>query len=228
MWSPDGKHLSFLSDPDTVFIADIDRNGAMTDLLQLPTATQAQGHLAWSPDGRHLSFVSLDDHDSATVNIADIDQDGEVTALHQTDLRQLDHAAGSAAILSYPKWSPDSSHLAFVQTIDNSPLRAGIVNADGSDYRLVGPEMSDRASIDHAFEQLDHPEQLSYLLDRLHARSMSWSPDGRSLVIFEVTEFDQDPEGWVATEGRTWLVDAATGEQTEVQTPVDSWQGLAP
>ena len=56
VWSPDGKTSLFLSDPDAIWIADIDRNGAMTDLRRLPTATQQQMHLMWSPDGKRLSL----------------------------------------------------------------------------------------------------------------------------------------------------------------------------
>lgn len=193
VWSPDGQHLSFLADPDAIYIADIDPNGAMTDLRRLPTATQQQTHLMWSPDGKHLSFVSTDARGSSALNIADIDENGEVT-----DLRQV------AAFVVDPRWSPDSSHLAFVQGIALAPLlQVGIVNANGSGYRLAGPEM-----------------------DRTRTIDLTWAPDGRSLVIFEHPVGVLDPP--VGPNAKAWSVDVATGEQTEVQAPVVSWQRLAP
>jgi hypothetical protein len=75
--------------------------------------------------------------------------------------------------------------------------RAGIIKVDGSGFRLVGPE--GHWSVD-----------------------LTWSPDGRSLVLGERDGNVVGPRGKVVS------VDVATGEETEVRTPVDSWQRLAP
>ena len=53
-----------------------------------------------------------------------------------------------------------------------------------------------------------------------------WSPDGRSLVFAEKPAVDD--AGNVGAWGTVWSVDVATGAQTEVRTPVESWQRLAP
>jgi dipeptidyl aminopeptidase/acylaminoacyl peptidase len=55
------------------------------------------------------------------------------------------------------------------------------------------------------------------------ATDFTWSPDGRSLVI--TGDVLQEDSG---TQIKSSLVDVDAGEQTEVQTPVESWQRLAP
>lgn len=197
-WRPDGRHIAFVGgqvvppdvyndDADEVFIADADG----TNVRSL--AIGSVGRVAWSADGKHLSFVSPGDD----IGVADIDQNGAVTDLRRLNLVVEFPPSGSGLM-----WSPDGSQLAFVQMVDSVP-RAGLVNADGSGYRLVGPEGSNHRALD-----------------------IIWAPDGRSLVIFE------HPLGVrgvpVGPMANVWSVDVATGEQTEVQTPVESWQRLAP
>jgi hypothetical protein len=41
-------------------------------------------------------------------------------------------------------------------------------------------------------------------------------------------EEDPDSGPFVRRAGRTWILDAATGQQTEVHPPVQTWQRLAP
>jgi Tol biopolymer transport system component len=120
-----------------------------------------------------------------------------------TGLRQLGLDPGSN-LWTDPKWSPDGGQLVFVLMMD-SALRVGIANADGSGFELVGKEVYENRAID-----------------------LTWAPDGRSLVIFDNP---RDPDTPYAPGAKVWSVDVATGEQTEVQTPVWSvwsWQRLAP
>jgi len=84
-----------------------------------------------------------------------------------------------------------------------------VVHPDGSGYRIVWPDVPDFLSAATV--------------------GFSWSPDGRSLVITKL-DIEEDPETMeiVRETERTWVPDVATGEQTEVHSPVQSWQGLAP
>jgi Tol biopolymer transport system component len=101
-----------------------------------------------------------------------------------------------------PQWSPDGSQLAFELGKGNREY-VGVVDSDGSGFRILVPEGS-----------------------ALAGQSFTWSPDGRSLVFVQAPFFD--PDGNLDHRGKVWSVDVATGEQTEVQTPVESWQRLAP
>ena len=69
-----------------------------------------------------------------------------------------------------PSWSPDSSQLAFLHEKDFT-RQVGIFNADGSGYRLVGPETS-----------------TSNIL------SYTWSPDGKTLLITEFPDAESRRE----------------------------------
>jgi Tol biopolymer transport system component len=99
---------------------------------------------SWSPDGDELAFSGVDDY--TTVFVAD--------AINGKR-RRLGYGVN-------PSWSPDGSRIAFVKWDG-----LGIVNADGSGYRIVWPQqMSD-------WSQLDAP---------------AWSPDGRRIAISTVSD----------------------------------------
>ncbi len=243
-WRPGGGHIALhgYDGADESWIADAD--GA--DIRSLPIASGVQD-LIWSPDGKRLAFRSLGPGDNLQINIADIDEDGAVTdqrrlpiedteyvdglqwspdgkhlsvvsvgpdETRQINIVELDadgRMTGFARLdldvefgprASYPTWSPDSRGLAFVLRKD-AALRVGIADPDGSGYRLVGPEVYDQRSVD-----------------------LTWAPDGQSLVVFEHPVAVRDvPVGPYA---KAWAVDVASGEQTEVQTPAQTWQRLEP
>ena len=55
-----------------------------------------------------------------------------------------------------------------------------------------------------------------------------WSPDGRSMVIMGAV-LKEDPVTRISRHvAAIWSVDVASGETTQVQTPVGSWQRLGP
>lgn len=201
-WRPDGRHIVLVGEgvvlgegvanPDDqaagIYIVDADG----TNLRRLPISPVYPIDLEWSPDGTRFAFASPDGPDGPfRINIADIDKSGAMT-----DLRQLTLDPRSS-FDSNPKWSPDGSQLA-IRTERDAQGRIGVVNADGSGYRIVGPDMWDLASINPI-----------------------WSPDGRSLVVPE------DNRGPRTPSDGAWSIDVASGELTKVQTPVDSWQRLA-
>ena len=112
-WRPDGRHIAIeanqeVGTPDNdvyprgLFLADADG----TNVRQLIGPVAHLGGVEWSPDGRHLSFASDGPAGIDQVSIADIDEDGELTALRQL---RLDPESSDE---TRPKWSPDGSQLA--------------------------------------------------------------------------------------------------------------------
>ena len=147
---------------------------------------------------------------SAQVSIVDIDEDGALT-----DVRQVKLDPESAAV-SAPSWSPDGSRLAVVMMRD-AALRVAIVNEDGSGYLLVGPEVEDKQDVSRNWPDLEQP-----------AIDLTWAPDGRSLVIFEHRLASVLRQVGPLGPAKAWSVDADSGAQTEIDTPVHSWQQLSP
>jgi Tol biopolymer transport system component len=132
------------------------------------------------------------------VSIADIDEDGALTALRQL---RLDPQSSEEA---WPKWSPDGSQLAVIVTKQGRE-HIGVVNADGSGYRDVWPNVPDQVTTE----------------------DYTWSPDGRALIVAAQPETNPNGE-LVGPAENAWMLDVATGALTEIEHPVESWQRLAP
>jgi Tol biopolymer transport system component len=203
-WRPDGQQIAFVgyqAGALAAFIADAD--GTNVHPLGVGPDDASDGP-DWSPNGKQLSFLSPDG-----ITIADIAEDGAVTDVRQLKL-DLDPDSTPA---SDPKWSPDGSQLAlavrmaFTLPDGTRPIgtcctiRVAIADADGSGLRLVGRADWTSSSPGRAIADF------------------AWSPDGRSL--FMASHAETRPM-------EAWSVDVATGEQTKVGTPVESWQRLAP
>jgi Tol biopolymer transport system component len=200
-WRPDSSQIVFRGhdlEADTSSAYIVDADGTNLQRLDIPSQGDVDFEgMTWSPDGKHLSFMSAGELSGLTgwqINVADIGADGSVTALHPL---RFDEDADEEY---YPSWSPDSRQLAFMRQKDLR-RQVGIANADGTGFRLVGPETV-----------------TPYML------GPTWSPDGKTLVITEIPDFEPLRE----SQRKMWTVDVATGAYEEVQTPVATWQRLAP
>jgi len=200
-WRPDSNQIVFRGhdlEAGTSSAYIVDADGTNLQRLDIPSQGDVDFEgMTWSPDGKHLSFMSAGELSGLTgwqINVADIGADGSVTALHPL---RFDPDADEEY---YPSWSPDSRQLAFMREKDLR-RQVGIANADGTGFRLVGPETV-----------------TPYML------GPTWSPDGKTLVITEIPDFEPLRE----RQRKMWTVNVATGAHDEVQTPVATWQRLAP
>lgn len=241
-WAPDGGAILASSDgtfgPSGNGVSLIESDGSGSRVIKAGLDV-ASGGGAWRPDGRHIALLGEDgtarvaviaDADGTSVRRLPIDgikshagvtwsPDGTRLALGETfestfTVVDIDADGDATALheLAFapetsvepgPSWSPDGSRLAVMLTSG----RVGIVASDGSGYRVVGSAVAPFLTKSTGFV---------------------WSPDGRSVVITgSVLVEDPDTQINRWTE-KSWSVDATTGEQTEVQTPVESWQRLAP
>jgi Tol biopolymer transport system component len=155
-WRPGGRHIAFRGQLDTgttaAFIADADG----TNVRKLPIETSGEFDfegMNWSPDGTHLGFMSGSREGGWQIGVADIDPEGDLTALRPL---KFDPASFDEML---PVWSPDSTQVAFILMKDNV-YQVALGRPDGSDLRMVGPTTVDRNGLGYA-----------------------WAPDGRTLLI---------------------------------------------
>jgi Tol biopolymer transport system component len=200
-WRPDSRQIVFRGhdlDADTSSAYLIEPDGTNMQRLDIGSVGDVDFEgMTWSPNGEHLSFMSAGELSGSKgwqINVADIGADGSLTALHPL---RFDPGADHEY---YPSWSPDSKKLAFMHEKDLR-RQVGIANADGTGFRLVGPETF-------------NPNMLG----------PTWSPDGKTLHITEVPDYEPAREKL----RKMWTVDVATGEATEVTNPVGTWQRQAP
>lgn len=123
-WSPDGKHLAFITLKDqgdsVIQIAQV--KSKRTQTLELP-GRPLKSSLAWSPDGQHLAFAMVDNDNHSQIYIQNL-----VTQTSQ-QLTQMEGEQYS------PSWL-DGDHVLFVSTRDGSP-QSYIVNWPHGDPQRI-------------------------------------------------------------------------------------------
>ncbi len=134
-WSPDGRHLAFLSKYDYA-TGSIEELHPTLRLYVMPASGGVPRELArtvvsvpqWSSDGQRLAFLSGEGEsrpvDSSGDVLRVVDVDGAGQRLLATDA------------VSAPSWSPDGRRLAFARA-EEDDVRLFTISADGSNPRRV-------------------------------------------------------------------------------------------
>ena len=222
MWSPDGRHIAFVSyywgtgaGPSNrrpagagpaqrrpwsrvqIMAAD----GTDRRSIELPRDRHVDSPARWSPDGTRLAFRVFEDErqGGGTFAIYTVGADG-------TGLQRLAAETGSN-----PAWSPDGTRLAFVQAHrDGELLHLYTMAADGTDVRQIRAMPSGSG----------------------WAWTLAWSPDGTRLLYWclEATcvvdldgqlvgrfpHFATELPAWSADGKRIALYNAAHGDRDDV------------
>ena len=204
-WSPDGRHVAFLSDRDEsrqVYLIHPD-GGEARQLTDLKDGVQ---RFAWSPDGERIAFVSTDpvseDREARDEKYGEfeiVDQDVRMAHVYLIPLdggepRRL--TEGSFVVGSF-NWSPDGQAIAFDHRVSSDPSQSGT-----TDISVVHV---DTGAIRPLVTQ-DGPDS-----------SPVWSPDG-TRIAFGTTLANP----WFYYANReTAVVPAGGGEPTVLTTAFD-------
>jgi TolB protein len=164
-WSPDGRRIAFSRETATgnassrprsaIFIMDADGS----NVVQL-TASLYDREPTWSPDGKRIAFASLCDDGVwawAAGCLHVVDADGGSANRARLGLPSGAH--------SWPAWSPDGTHIAFVSDDASYDERSDIYLAAVGDSKIIQATITFGASNPSAYYQ------------------PAWSPDGRMLAV---------------------------------------------
>jgi dipeptidyl aminopeptidase/acylaminoacyl peptidase len=143
-WSPDNSRIAYASQQPDGGSQIFAMNADGSDPNQLTSGPAFNMRPAWSPDGASIAFESVFDRNS----------DVYVMSADGSDPHRL---TNDLAWDGDPVWSPDGDHIVFAS--DRDPSGIYMMNADGSDVRLIEPD------------------------DDVANLNIAWSPDGRYLAF---------------------------------------------
>ncbi|QNK03424.1 alpha/beta hydrolase family protein [Dyella telluris] len=212
-WSPDSRHLAFLSNcasgsrQKDLLIADTQAKESPRHMASLPGVAQG---LSWSPDGKALGFLYVPNGTrrasavyAAKPSVGEIGVDGlEVQRVASVD------AVGGAVHLLTPEdiyayefaWSPDSQRITY--TAARPP--------GDNNWWVAKLYVQNAASGQKAIEILD-PSTVKGPLHGLQMALPRWSPDGKRIAFIGGLMSDQG-----ATGGDLYAVPATGGEPTNL------------
>ena len=215
-WSPDGKRLAFISDPDRsvdIFEKNPAESGhsriyAATTRLRvheiatdesreigLPTGLAvAPVRLEWSPSGDRIAFVVLEGEKSPwNLAVYTVGADG-------TGLTRVSDA------VSGPAWAPDGQSIAMIVDEGDDEWTLYVFAADGSNVVREKHELGDISSV---YFEANPWGWVSYSGSKYWYGNLSWSPRGSAILLERLT--DPEPRPAVVPLGTAGVGAGASG-----------------
>ena len=199
-WSPDNRHLAFLSDAGShdqpeFYVADVEGGGAR----KLTNLTGSLADPNWSPDGKSLAFLFTENAPRANPLNAMPPETGVIAdKAYEQRLTVVDIASGKVRALSPPDmyvyeydWSPDSRRFALL-----SAHGAGDANWYVARLYTLPADSGTLQPVYQPHWQIASPR---------------WSPDGKSIAFIEGLMSD---EGFIG--GDVYIVPAAGGQPRDI------------
>ncbi len=215
--SPDGEEVVFLRTS-----MDIQKDRALRRLWMVPSAggeaqplsdgLNSESSPRWSPDGRKLAYVADREGSGAQIQLLWLDSGKTAT------LTQLEHSPGGLS------WSADGSQLAFTMFVPKEvkPLAKMPKKPEGAQWAeppIVIEELRYRADgrgyLEAGSTQVfvlpvegGTPKRLTH--DRFdYSSSLSWDPDGHSLIVSanRREDFELEP-----SDSELWRLYVSDGE----------------
>jgi Tol biopolymer transport system component len=183
-WSPDGSRLLVIRYSGSESLAVIEPDGSETTLVRFDDDAWFSG-ASFSPDGATVVYttwpMSGDMFDDGPSQMWTIASDGseEPRLVLESDYASASATPGGVAgftLLYEPTFSPDGTQIAYVDGWYDSTHSVRVVNADGTDVRML---------VDATTPPFDVG----------HVRGVEWSPDGTVIAISRDGIFTVRPDG---------------------------------